>query len=134
MNPLFLVTTIFDIYPDGGSMSLTRTFRNGDEARSYYDAVKVQGISTQLVYSDFGTDFLLCHYVADENVGEVYNRYQRNKATREYVRRHKSNINRAYGRTVRYWTGDDAMNILNDVYNHGISHFPGYSDTDSVKH
>lgn len=111
MEPLFVVSTVFDIYPDGGTMSLCRTFPDGKEARMYYDAIKVQGISTILTYSDYGTEFVLCSY--DNRVGiasmeltvdeykqlkdafqggfthcnpfyagkEVYNRYRRGKTT-----------------------------------------------------
>ncbi len=79
MEPLFIVSTVFDIYPDGGTMSLCRTFPNGGEARMYYDAIKVQGISTILTYSDYGKEFILCAH--DNRVGEVYNRYRHGKTT-----------------------------------------------------
>lgn len=85
MEPLYIVTTVLDIYPDGGSMSMVRTFPNGGDARSYFDVVKVQGISTELVYADYGTEFLLCHYVH----GDEYTRYHL-----------KETLNSMYGRTV----------------------------------
>lgn len=79
MEPLFVVSTVLDIYPDGGTMSLCRTFPNGGEARMYYDVIKVQGISTILTYSDYGKEFILCSH--DNRVGEVYNRYRHSQTT-----------------------------------------------------